>query len=190
MNDERRKGERLKLLRRKGDKDLQARNDDLQAENNDLTNPQLLLRPARRVYVAILFILMCVVIGVSYMALQDKFTNIARSACQRANDVRVESNDRVSSFAEDEKNLLALLKITTETRAIEKSAWKDLNRIVLKSTPKQRLSNSIFVQYERDIHSLINAYTQAHNTDQGIQQRESSVHFDKLPIVNCDKITS
>lgn len=152
------------------------------------TNP--VMRPARRIQVSILFLLVCIALAVSYFLLQDKFNNEAISACHRANDVREESNTRIQSHVQDENNLLALLNITTQTRGVELATWIDLNNLIKKATPRKAQKNPTFKRYEHDITSLIHAYQNAHDTDLAISANESTVRFDQLPIVNCAKIIS
>jgi hypothetical protein len=136
-----------------------------------------------------LFLLVCFATAIIYFYTQANFTSITRGACERANDVRRESNARIYSHVEDEQNLLLLLTAITHTRLVEANAWSDLNNLILKATPKIQRNTKQFKQYERDINDLVIAYKLARTRDANIRARELTVHFDKLKIVDCSKVT-
>lgn len=150
------------------------------AEDN---NP--LLKPARRVYVGILFILMCIAIGAGYFALQDKFNTATRNGCQRANAVRIESNNRIGSGKADEKALLDFLKVSSKTRGIEAKAWSSLGKLIKKGPPSQDRTATLVI-----VNNLVNVYHHAQAIDNQIKATEQKVHFDNLVVVNCSKLTS
>jgi hypothetical protein len=139
----------------------------------------------------ILFIFICAAITVSYFGIQNWTASIQKSACERANDVRRESNDRIGAHVEDEDNLIALSKALTHTRAVEATAWQDLNLLIIHNPINQHATGErlkVFKQSERDIKDLIIAYRLARARDSAIAAREKTIHFDKLVIVNCKKV--
>jgi hypothetical protein len=144
-------------------------------------------------YVLAAFIIICLFAG--FGLFQHSQHQVRVDGCGRSNDVRTESNDRIKSHNQDKHSLLRLLAALTVTRRLEARVFH-LSAIQTRRTLPQYKADPTLSKYLPEVRrglrltdQLTARYLQAAKEDQAIERKERTVKFDKLKIIDCEKVS-
>jgi hypothetical protein len=148
------------------------------------TQDHFLFKPARRIYVTMLAIVLILAFVAGFFGMQAYFNRADLRACEKINGVRREMNARIPEHVRDAHNLVRLLDLNSRTRGNEEKAWTQIEKL-FKGSPNAHTAGTI--KLENDINDLILAFKDDLITDSEIDISERHLRFNYLPIVNCSK---